>query len=141
MTAIGGAEAWKRWERTVVAQAQAYGLPWERRLRLGDNHDLLDLDGCLPGGWLVGCKSVMRKGGASRQMKMSEAMDQCDRALINIGRPSQRDGNGRLVIECGGIVPVQVLQRSGYPPGKSYVVTELDYFLRLAVDRQKWEQE
>ena len=27
------------------------------------------------------------------------------------------------------------MQRAGYPPGKHYVVTQLDYFLALAAER------
>lgn len=131
-------EAWKVWERTVVAHAQARGLPWERRLRLGDNHDLLDLDGCLPDGWLIGAKSIRR--GVTAAQKISEAMDQADRALINIGRPYEKNGHGYYLVDSGGIIPVQVMQRSGYPPGKAYVVTEYDYFLDLAVERREWRQ-
>lgn len=129
-------ESWKVWERTVAAHAQERGLPWDRRLRLGDNHDLLDLDGCLPMGWLVGAKSIKR--GVPFGQKISDAMDQCDRALINIGRPASRDGQGRVHVEAGGIIPVQVMQRSGYPAGKAYVVLEYDYFLDLAVMRREW---
>lgn len=129
-------DGWKVWERTVVAKAQEVGLPWERRLRLGDNHDLLDVDGCLPQGWLIGCKSIRR--GVSFGQKISEAMDQCDQALINIGHRHIRNGGGKTIVESAGIIPVQVMQRSGYPPGKAYVVTEYDYFLDLAVRRQKW---
>ena len=160
------------WERTVADYAaERYGLPWDRAPLRGAR-DLLDLQGCLPAGFLVGCKAIRRVksaeqwlaeepgiSGLSHAMKLglkdayragqkatfgakiSEAMDQCDRALVNIGRPATRDGNGRLLVDCGGIVPVQVMQRSGYPPGKSYVVTELDYFLDLAVRRQKWRND
>jgi hypothetical protein len=126
--------AWKVWERRVVARAQERGLPWDRRLRLGDNHDLLDVDGCLPDGWLIGAKSISRT--ATFGTKISEAMDQCDQALVNIGRPYETDGKGRRLVDCGGIVPVQVMQRAGYPTGKAYVVTEYDYFLDLAVERR-----
>lgn len=133
-------EAWKDWERRVVAHAQARGLPWERRLRLGDNHDLLDVDGCLPMGWLVGAKSIRR--GVTVAQKISEGMDQCDRALINIGRPYDKYGRtGHVLVDSGGIIPVQVMQRSGFPPGKAYVVTEYDYFLDLAVMRREWSEE
>jgi hypothetical protein len=124
------------WERVVADYARdVWGLPWERAPLRG-NRDLLDIQGCLPAGFLVGCKSIRR--GSSFGVKISEAMDQCDRALVNLGRPAGRDGNGRLHVDSGGIVPVQVMQRSGYPAGKSYVVTELDYFLDLAVRRSKW---
>ncbi len=125
-----------RWERVVADYARdVYALPWDRAPLRG-TRDLLDIQGCLPAGFLVGCKGIRR--GSSFGAKISEAMDQCDRALLNLGRPSAANGNGRLHVDCGGIVPVQVMQRAGYPPGKAYVVTELDYFLDLAVRRQKW---
>lgn len=129
-------EAWKVWERRIVAHAQERDLPWERRLRLGDNHDLLDVDGCLPMGWLIGAKSISR--GVTFGAKISEAMDQCDRALLNIGRPARREGR-RVLVDSGGIIPVQVMQRAGYPVGKAYAVTEYDYLLDLAVQRQEWD--
>ena len=138
MSGVAG-RAGPAWERTVADYAaERYGLPWDRAPLRG-SRDLLDLQGCLPAGFLVGCKAIRR--GSVFGAKISEAMDQCDRALVNIGRPSSRDGNGRLLVDCGGIVPVQVMQRSGYPPGKAYVVTELDYFLDLAVRRQKWRDD
>lgn len=126
-----------RWERTAVDYAAAAGLPWDRASLKG-TRDTLDTAGCLPGGWLVGYKGIRR--GTEFGQKISEAMDQCDRALVNIGRPWTKDGNGRLLVDCGGIIPVQVMQRSGFPPGKAYVVTELDYFLDLAVRRMKWRE-
>lgn len=132
-------ESWKVWERTVVAAAQDRGLAWDRRLRLGAHDDLLDVDGCLREGWLVGAKSIRR--GVSFGAKISEAMDQCDRALINIGRPHRQDGRGRVLVDSGGIIPVQVMQRSGYPPEKAYVVTEYGYFLDLAVARRDWSMQ
>ena len=179
MSGVAG-RAGPAWERVVAdyAASPRFGLPWDRAPLRGAR-DLLDLQGTLPAGFLVGCKAIRRVKSADEWMreqnsrgiltmdewireqdgehilrkayqagqkatfgaKISEAMDQCDRALVNIGRPSSRDGNGRLVVDCGGIVPVQVMQRSGYPPGKAYVVTELDYFLDLAVRRQKWRDD
>jgi hypothetical protein len=131
-------QAGPRWERTVADYARdAYGLPWDRAPLRG-SRDLLDIQGCLPAGFLVGCKAIRR--GTSFGQKISEAMDQCDRALINLGRPGMRRG-ALTFVDSGGIVPVQVMQRSGYPPGKAYVVTELDYFLDLAVRRQKWRDD
>lgn len=128
-----------KWERIVADYARdVYGLPWDRAPLRG-TRDLLDLQGCLPAGFLVGCKGIRR--GTSFGLKISEAMDQCDRALINLGRPAGRSGQGHVLVDCGGIVPVQVMQRSGYPAGKAYVVTELDYFLDLAVRRQKWRDD
>jgi hypothetical protein len=128
------------WERLVADYAADRGLPWERAPLRG-SRDLLDLQGTLPAGFLVGCKAITRKGAASFGAKLSEAMDQCDRALVNNGHPSQRDGNGRLFVASLGIVPVQVMQRSGYPVGKAYVVTQYDYFLDLAARRVKWRGE
>jgi hypothetical protein len=127
------------WERLVADYAHdVYGLPWDRAPLRG-TRDLLDLQGCLPAGFLVGCKAIRR--GSTFGTKISEAMDQCDRALINLGRPAGKDGNGRLHVDSGGIIPVQVMQRSGYPTGKAYVVTELDYFMDLAVRRLKWRDD
>lgn len=137
MSGVSG-QAGPRWERTVADYARdTWGLPWDRAPLRG-SRDLLDIQGCLPAGFLVGCKAIRR--GTAFGAKISEAMDQCDRALVNLGRPVTVTGRGR-VIDCGGIVPVQVMQRSGYPPGKAYVVTELDYFLDLAVRRQKWRDD
>jgi hypothetical protein len=131
-------QAGPRWERTVADYARdAYGLPWDRAPLRGAR-DLLDIQGCLPAGFLVGCKAIRR--GTSFGLKISEAMDQCDRALVNLGKEYTKV-NGRLHVTSAGIVPVQVMQRSGYPPGKAYVVTELDYFLDLAVRRQKWRDD
>ncbi len=128
-----------KWERIVADYARdIYALPWDRAPLRG-SRDLLDIQGCLPAGFLVGCKGIRR--GSSFGAKISEAMDQCDRALLNLGRPAGKDGNGRLHIDCGGIIPVQVMQRAKYPAGKAYVVTELDYFLDLAVRRQKWRDD
>ena len=138
MSGVAG-QAGPRWERTVADYARdTFGLPWDRAPLRG-TRDLLDIQGCLIAGFLVGCKAIRR--GTSFGQKISEAMDQCDRALINLGKQADRDGNGRVLVDCGGIVPVQVMQRSGYPPGKAYVVTELDYFLDLAVRRQKWRDD
>jgi hypothetical protein len=133
-------QAGPRWERTVADYARdAWGLPWDRAPLRG-SRDLLDIQGCLPAGFLVGCKAIRR--GTSFGQKISEAMDQCDRALINLGRPVRPlEGTAYAAVDCGGVVPVQVMQRSGYPPGKAYVVTELDYFLDLAVRRQKWRDD
>ena len=137
------------WEVNGIALAQEWGLPWDRAPLRG-NRDTLDTSGCLPSGFLVGFKAITRKGSQSFGAKISEAMDQCDRALLNLakeprlggwGITSRTDGNGRLLIDCGGIIPVQVMQRSGYPARKAYVVTEYDYFLTLALERAKGRTE
>ena len=137
MTGVAG-RAGATWERIVADYAVSKGLDWDRAPLRGAR-DLLDLQGTLPAGFLVGCKAIKR--GTAFGQKISEAMDQCDRALLNLGHPSTRDGQGKIHVESAGIVPVQVMQRSGYPAGKAYVVTELDYFLDLAVRRQKWRDD
>jgi hypothetical protein len=139
MSGVAG-QAGPRWERTVADYARdAWGLPWDRAPLRG-SRDLLDIQGCLPAGFLVGCKAIRK--GTSFGQKISEAMDQCDRALMNIGCQGTKQANGHFVIvDCGGIVPVQIMQRSGYPVGKSYAVTETDYLLDLVVRRQKWRDD
>jgi hypothetical protein len=128
-----------RWERLVADYAnETWGLPWDRQAPKG-NRDLLDITGCLPAGFLVGCKGIRR--GTAFGQKISEAMDQCDRALLNLGHPSEKNGSGLIRVASQGIIPVQVMQRSGYPVGKSYVVTQLDHFLDLAVRRSKWRDD
>ena len=122
------------WERIVADYCADAGLPWDRAPLRG-NRDLLDLQGTLPAGFLVGCKGIRR--GTTFGEKINEAMNQCDRALINLKHPYTRNGNGLLIVASNGIVPVQVMQRSGYPAGKAYVVTQLDYFLDLALERAK----
>lgn len=129
------------YERVVADYAADRGLPWERAPLRG-SRDLLDLQGTIPSGFLVGCKAKRR--GTEFGTKISEAMDQCDRALINLNhylpelREVTKDGHGHLIVASAGIIPVQVMQRTGFPVGKHYVVTQLDYFLDLAIRRQKW---
>jgi hypothetical protein len=112
-----------------------WAFPWDRAPLRG-SRDLLDLQGPQHAGFLIGCKAITR--GTPFGQRISEAMDQCDQALVNFGRPSVVDGHGRRVVDPGGIVPVQVMQRSGYPLGKHYTVTELDYFLGLVQERIEW---
>lgn len=126
------------WERVVADRAADAGLPWERAPLRG-SHDLLDLQGTLPAGFLVGCKAIRR--GTTFGQKISEAMDQCDRALVNLNHRFMRDGHGLVVVQSDGIIPVQVMQRSGYPVDKSYVVMQFGHFLDLAVRRQKWRDD
>ena len=124
-----------RYERDVADHCHDdYGFPWDKAPPRG-RRDRLDLTGCLDYGWLIGCKAIHR--GVTFGQRISEAMDQCDQALINIGRPAQRTPRGLLVVDNGRVVPVQVMQRSGYPIGKHYAVTELDYLLSLAAERAK----
>ena len=126
------------WERIVADWFMANGLPWDRAPLRGPR-DLLDLQGTLPAGFLVGCKGIRR--GVAFGQKISEAMDQCDRALINLGHPSDRNGHGHVIVESNGIVPVQIMQRSGYPVAKSYTVLQTGHFLDLALRRQKWRDD
>lgn len=123
-------EPWKDFERRTAAHARDAGFTaWERRLRGGSHQDLLDLDGCLPDGWLVGCKSVRR--GVTVGTRLSQAMDQCHAAMHNLQH---------YRINPEGVIPVQVLQRPGRGIGQAYVVTEYDWFLELALQRRRWEQ-
>jgi hypothetical protein len=141
VTAMSGVtdRAGPAWERKVADYAHDdYGLPWDRAPLRGAR-DRLDISGCIDDGWLVGCKAIHR--GVNFGQRISEAMTQCDQALVNIGRPAEHDRRGFLVVDSGRVVPIQVMQRSGYPVGKAYVVTQLDYILRLAVARRALEAE
>jgi hypothetical protein len=130
------------WERKVADYAHDnYRLPWHKAPLRG-TRDLLDIAGCLDMGWLVGCKSIHR--GVPFGTRISEAMAQADKALVNAGcgATSHRGaGTGEyLIVDSGRIVPVQVMQRSGYPVGKAYVVTQYEYFLRLVAERaNSWQ--
>lgn len=121
-------EAWKAWERAIAAEAKLRGLPWERRLRLGDDHDMLDIDGSSYDGWLVGGKAISRKGNLAD--RLSEAMNQCQRAVANFQEkyPGQADD----------IIPVQIVQRQGHGIAGAYAVMEYRYLLDLVVERRKW---
>lgn len=115
------------WERRVVDHAQQRGLPWERAPLRG-TADLLDVQGCLPDGWLIGCKAISRLGNL--QDRMSSAMNEARAARERLPRisPGLEDG----------VIPVQVIQRQGYPVGRAYVVLEYDEFLALALERQQF---
>lgn len=117
------------WERRVVDHAQAAGLAWERAPLRG-TADLLDVQGCLPDGWLVGCKAISRRGNLAD--RMSAGMEEARAARARLPRifPGLEDG----------VVPVQVMQRQGYPVGRAYVVMEYDPFLDLVAERRKWRQ-
>jgi hypothetical protein len=124
-----------RYERDVADHCHdQFGLPWDKAPSRG-RRDRLDITGCLDFGWLVGCKAIHR--GVTFGQRVSEAMTQCDMALLNIGRPHERTPRGLVVVDNGRVVPVQVMQRSGYPIGKHYAVTELDYLLGLVVERAR----
>lgn len=115
------------WERRVVDYAQAQGLPWERAPLRG-TQDLLDVQGCLPDGWLVGCKAISRKGDLGN--RLSTAMNEADAARLRA-----LDKYPGL---AGELIPVQVVQRQAKPVGMAYVVLEYDEFLALVVERRKW---
>lgn len=124
-------EAGTRWERIVADYCTENGLPWDRAPLRGAN-DLLDLAGCLPMGWLVGCKSIQRHVPMSE--RMWAAMDQCHTAAENLH--SLADA-GKLALPPREVIPVQVMRRAGAPTGRAYVVTELDWFLELARQRAR----
>lgn len=122
-----------RYERDVADYCHdVYGFPWDKAPPRG-RRDRLDITGCLDYGWLIGCKAIHR--GVTFGARISEAMTQADQALANVGRPFEYDHHGLMIVDSGRIVPVQVMQRSGYPIGKHYAVTQLDYLLRLARER------
>lgn len=120
--------AGSRWERIVVTYAQENGFPHWDRAPLRSVRDLLDVQGCLPDGWLIGMKAVHR--GVAIGTRLSAGMAQCERALANLGRAG---------MQVSGVVPVQVLQRPGFDPAKAYAVTELGWLLELARLRRTWE--
>lgn len=131
--------AGQRYERNVADYChEVYRFPWDRAPLRG-RRDRLDLSGTLDYGWLVGCKAIHR--GVQFGQRVSEAMTQADQALANVGRPYEHDPRGFLVVDSGRLVPVQIMQRSGYPIGKHYAVTQLDYFLRLARERADDDRE
>ncbi len=115
------------WERRVVDHAQERGLPWERAPLRG-TADLLDVQGCLPDGWLVGCKAISRRGNLAD--RLSAAMNEARAARERLPKyfPSAADG----------VIPVQVVQRQGYPVGRAYVVMEYDDFLSIVKFRRYW---
>jgi hypothetical protein len=123
--------AGREWESQVVAAGQAAGLPWDRGPLRG-RRDLLDVTGCLPGGWLVGAKSANR--GQSAAVKMFDAMDQCERAMAFL----EEDGKAE------GVIPWQIIKRPGADVGQAYAVTEFRWMLELcqmrqgAIERREW---
>lgn len=112
-----------RWERQVVDYLAArYELPWDRAPLRG-RKDLLDVQGSLPDGWLVGCKAK----GPNAPLKLNEAMNETRAAVGRLPEHMQ-----------SGVIGVQVLQRPRYPVGRAYVVLELDDFARLVGERRLW---
>lgn len=110
------------WERRVADYAAAKGLPWDRAPLRG-TADLLDIQGSLVMGWLVGCKAK-RKGSGDR---LSEAMTEARKAWVRAGSEPW-------------VIPVQIIQRPGYPVGKSFTVMETDDFLQIVMMRRAQEE-
>jgi hypothetical protein len=110
-----------------VAEGQAAGLPWDKGPLRG-RRDLLDVTGCLPGGWLVGAKSANR--GQSAAVKLFDAMDQCERAMAFLAEDGKDEG----------VVPWQIIKRPGAEPARAYAVTEFRWMLELAQLRQSAQE-
>lgn len=125
------------WERRVVEAAQDRGIPWDRAPLRG-SRDLLDTTGCLPMGWLVGAKALRRTGAETNLGKrMDEGMKQANRALVNVGELAAQRGQDPDAT-LAGVVPVQVVQRAGYPVLQAYTVMEYRFFLDLVEMRRDW---
>jgi hypothetical protein len=120
-----------KFERIIADYCHDKGMPWDRAPLRGGN-DLLDIAGCLPMGWLIGCKSIQR--GVPMSERLFAAMDQCHSASANLAALAAA---GRIHLPPQEVIPVQVLRRAGAATGRSYVVTELDWFLELARQRAK----
>jgi hypothetical protein len=131
--ADGGAapkRAGRAWENMIVKYAREAGLPWDRAVGRGAGaRDLLDVTGCLPGGWLVGGKSSNR--GQAAAVKLADAMDQCHRALGVLAARGEADG----------VVPFQIIRRPNVDIGRAYAITEYDWFLQLCKLRQAAREE
>jgi hypothetical protein len=112
------------WERRVVDFAAGMGLPWDRAPLRG-TADLLDVQGCVPMGWLVGAKA--KRMGSDPGDRLSEAMNEARTAWERLGRPSE-------------VVPVQVVQRPRYGVSRAFTVMEYADFLWLVLQRQEWER-
>jgi len=137
--ADGGAapkRAGRSWERTMISYANQHGMTWDLAPLRG-TRDLLDVTGCLPGGWLVGAKAVARDASASR--KLPAAMDQAARALEHL--PAAARSLGFAGAAVSAVIPWQVIQRHGAEPGRAYAVTEFDHMLAIARMRDEWKQE
>jgi hypothetical protein len=131
-TAEGGGapkRAGRAWERTVVDHANAAGFSTWERAPLRGARDLLDIQGTLPDGLLIGTKALSRT--ASEAQKLAPAMDQCHRAMANLALKVP------AAIDIDDVIPWQILQRAGKPVGQAYAVTEYDYFLKLAAERPR----
>lgn len=138
LAAADGGRAPKRagreWERAIVAYAnETAGTTWDHGPLRG-RRDLLDVTGCIPGGWLVGAKSKER--GVSPFRKISEAMDQGARALEHLPEAARALGFGAPAHD---VIPWQILQRPGAPVGRAYAVTEFDHMLTLVRLRRDWD--
>lgn len=138
--ANGGAapkRAGREWENALVAHAAERGFSWDRAPLRGAR-DLLDVTGCLPGGWLIGAKSLTT--GARMDQRLSEAMQQAHRAVDNLAARGLGDlPRSSDVADVGDVVPWQIMQRRGHPTGAAYAITEYDWMLRLCeLRRDAW---
>jgi hypothetical protein len=111
------------WERRVADYFAARGLPWDRAPLRGTG-DLLDIAGCLPMGWLVGCKAR----GPGKPVRLNEAMDEAAAAVNRV--PDGFDG----------VIGVQVVQRPQHSVGDAYVVMTADDFTDLVLERWAWQK-
>jgi hypothetical protein len=122
------------WERRGVDYAQAKGLPWERAPLRG-TADLLDVQGCLPAGWLIGFKAKRPKTTEKNADRLSEAMNEARKAWLRLPEDARRE-----------VIPVQIVQRPQYPVGRAFAVMEYDDFLSLVLERaaadegQEWDE-
>lgn len=117
-------------ERRVADYAAAAGLSWDRAPARG-SRDLLDIEGALPMGWMVGCKSLAR--GVPIARRIGEAIAELPGKLDNAARHLEHTaalGTGIRVVD--EVIPVQVMQQTGKRIGQSFVVTELRYLNRSA---------
>lgn len=117
----------REFERAIVAHAnERFGFGWDVAPLRG-RRDLLDVTGCLPGGWLIGAKA--RQTGVAMDRKLFAAMDQCHRAMDHLPRN----------VDPARVIPVQVVQRRSGGPGGAYAVTEYDWLLNLAEERRQMQ--
>lgn len=137
LAAAGGGTEPKRagraWESAIVAHANENGMTWDKAPLRG-RRDLLDVTGCLPGGWLVGAKAKAR--GTSAAARLTDAMDQAARALEHL--PASARSLGFTAPDVADVIPWQIIQRPGADVGRAYAVTEYDHMLRLCHMREKW---
>jgi hypothetical protein len=116
-------------ERKVVEAATADGLDWDRGALRG-TADLLDIQGGLRDGWLIGVKALTRKSKADDEKRtanlanrMSEGAAQCKRAMVNL-RKLRADF-------ADGVYPLQIVQKQGRPVLDWYAVFDVRAYFDL----------